>query len=436
MGCSSSIQNSTVDAEHLLEIGTQEGLNLWGTPSMLELATDPRWDHDNFQATMNFAKDGEYAVAFIYVGYLRKLAASGQAAPTRHELPQEARHLGAPPISAQLFKVSEPWLCGREFKGNVLHADPRGDHLRALVTVLDHPVWEGGPAEAADDDLVFFDWMSCYQGKAKDESALRLELAKYVWDQVNPLLHTFYRVRLICLPDIPAWVHEVSPNGYSSTPFFDRLFPRQELLLSTFCQRAVNHWHPLLKTAQDPALFAHPRALLKRLTLDAIEKLCKGKSHDEQLRAATGRAYDYEKVCGQVRTLLGHMPRAAVDDVGFRTFCEEANIAWVRFGALETLAARGGPFPRRQDLPEGFFVNGAATAHRPSPFRRQPRLGGRASPIAQWVKGSAACRCAQACRQGRRRRSRLPGLHVHTAKGPQPLLQCILHTQRGRGSEA
>eukprot|EP00966_Prymnesium_polylepis_P201882 4677318-Prymnesium_polylepis.1 len=90
--------------EVLLENGSQEALKLWGAPPTFKLASDPRWDHDNFQTTLNFAKDGDYAVALIFVGFLRKLAAAGEAPPMRHELPPEAQHLGAPPPRAQLFK--------------------------------------------------------------------------------------------------------------------------------------------------------------------------------------------------------------------------------------------------------------------------------------------------------------------------------------------
>ena len=364
------IDESKRQTEELLESGTREALKLWGVPALPELSRDPRWDHDNFRETLNYAKDGEYAVALIFVGYLRELAAAGRAPPTRYELPPEARHLGAPPSSAQLFKVSEPWL-GLPQSGK-RQADPRGDHVRALVEVLDRPVWEGGPAEAADDDLVFFDYQKT-KAEVGELTPLREELNRFVWDQANPLLHTYYRVRLVCLPDIPEWVHAGSDVlDYSTTPFFDRLFPRYELLLSTFCQRAVNHWHPLLKAAQEPSLFAHPRELLKRIVLDALHIMSLTIQRDvaaEETRAATlrmaaGRACDYMRVCGQLRTLFRLMPTATDDDVGFTTFCEEANIAWVRVDALKDFATRSGPFPRRQDLPEGSFVSGAAAGHR------------------------------------------------------------------------
>ena len=61
---------------------------------------------------------------------------------------------------------------------------------------------------------------------------------------------------------------------------------------------------------------------------------------------------------GLVKNWASQLPAARVDAVGFVVTCAVANFRFVRCHYLRHLAARGGPSPRRQDLPHGTYVDG------------------------------------------------------------------------------
>ena len=59
-----------------------------------------------------------------------------------------------------------------------------------------------------------------------------------------------------------------------------------------------------------------------------------------------------------VARLVADLPAAKTDAVGFVVACAVANYRFVRCRFLKELAARGGPSPRRQDLPHDSYVDG------------------------------------------------------------------------------
>ena len=56
------------------------------------------------------------------------------------------------------------------------------------------------------------------------------------------------------------------------------------------------------------------------------------------------------------------MPPARTDALGFQTVCAAANFRWVLVSFIHALAIRGGPAPRRQELPEGTYIDGVVPA--------------------------------------------------------------------------
>ena len=59
---------------------------------------------------------------------------------------------------------------------------------------------------------------------------------------------------------------------------------------------------------------------------------------------------------------VSELPAARVDAVGFVVTCAVAIFRFVRCHFLRHFAARGGPSPRRQDLPHGTYVDGHVPA--------------------------------------------------------------------------
>ena len=80
---------------------------------------DPRWDTDGFN---RWGSEGE--IAWVKVGYLRKLAAANRAWARRQDLPTDALHIGVPPENVQLYAVSMIW------GESQVHSDPDGTRLR------------------------------------------------------------------------------------------------------------------------------------------------------------------------------------------------------------------------------------------------------------------------------------------------------------------
>ena len=372
MGCSfSGVESATVKPQNGALAAPQQ------QRQRLNMSTysgdDARWNRQRFDDIMCHVKDGVHAIALVRVGYLRHLAASGGLIPCRQDAPPDALHTGVPPDSLQMFKVTECWLDSTP--------DPRGDHLQALVQVLDKPAWSGGPPEAADADLVFFDWISCFQNTNEHKmTALQQELFTYVWDVANPVLHCYYRVRLVVLPHIPRWVDEQKAKvggwqeGAASTPLIERMWPVQEMLLSSYCQRIVNSYDPEIMRGQDPERFSQIRTLFQSLTVKRTEHMRRQPKEMQLLRASRIPTFtdgadaaealeaaflrDCEMLLAQLRGLIATMLPVRNDAIGFETFCRNAGIAWVKVNFLQELVKRGGPFPRRQDLPAGRYTVG------------------------------------------------------------------------------
>ena len=265
-------------------------------PDRLLSIVDPRWDRAGFEEWVG------RSAPFVRVGYLRQLCSKGldpglETAPAEElvrRIPSDAGVTGT-----QLFAVlSGSLMAKRE------HAEAE---LHLLLKVLNSV---GRGAGAADGDLIFWDRLCVEPG----DIAVRDGLFR---------MFTHYRVQTIVLPGEP--------------PVFERLETMAYLALVAFCQRIVN--------ASDPYVKAGIK--LERL-LDLPNTLA-------GLRCDTYQ--DYQRVAHMLEAVIRALEPVPTDEDGFRIFCEEARIVWLRAPYAKKLAARGGPCPRQQDLdPSGTIV--------------------------------------------------------------------------------
>ena len=161
-----------------------------------------------------------------------------------------------------------------------------------------------------------------------------------------------------------------------TTPLIDRTFPVQEILLSSYCQRIVNSYDPEIMRGQDPERFTDVKALFTRLSDIRTEFMRSQPRATQAARAKRIPEYsddvddpseilansfqkDLDCVLTQIRGTIAMMKPVRSDEIGFKVFCMNAGIAWPKVGYLRELVSRGGPFPRRQDLPTGRYTVGA-----------------------------------------------------------------------------
>ena len=122
MGCGSSTM--VVEEERRVPVPDK------GAPQA-QSSDDPRLDAEGFNRWCNQqASTGEVAIAWLKVGYARKIARRGERLKRRQDLPREALHKGAPPQDAMLYFVLHSWSCLDE-------PDYTGLKLRELVKILD-----------------------------------------------------------------------------------------------------------------------------------------------------------------------------------------------------------------------------------------------------------------------------------------------------------
>ena len=134
-----------------------------------------------------------------------------------------------------------------------------------------------------------------------------------------------------------------TPEGYHGTQYWQSGWCYQAFLMSTVCQRIVN--------AKDPSVSEH---MIPEWLVGWRERL-----HDS-MKFSNHR--DRDRVEGLIEEWASQLPAAKVDAVGFVVTCAVANFRFVRCHYLRVLAARGGPSPRRQDLPHGTYVDGHVPA--------------------------------------------------------------------------
>eukprot|EP00408_Alexandrium_pacificum_P017865 CAMPEP_0171194482 /NCGR_PEP_ID=MMETSP0790-20130122/20912_1 /TAXON_ID=2925 /ORGANISM="Alexandrium catenella, Strain OF101" /LENGTH=540 /DNA_ID=CAMNT_0011659681 /DNA_START=25 /DNA_END=1647 /DNA_ORIENTATION=- len=278
-----------------------------------EVECDQRWDVAGFNAWCSDAQ-----VAWAPVGYLRRLAEEGGILVRRQEVPSGILHIGPPPSDVQLFNCSYQ----RETRE---HPDPEGRTLRRFVGVL-------AKDGALDTDLAFFDYCSLFQlPRTGDEDAL---LAKQVGNVQH--LFLFYRVRTVIVPSQCADGAEcIATRGWTL----------QEFSMAAFAQRIVNQ--------DDPLVRAH---LTPEFLIDTERKIATG--------APFTKPEDRDLVLNVRRIAGAAMTHARKDALGFQTVCRQANYCWVLVSFLHQLADRGGPAPRRQDLPPGSHIDGVVPAGR------------------------------------------------------------------------
>ena len=259
-------------------------------------------------------------IAWLRVGYLKELWNQGGRLERRQDVPQQY-FLTAKEVTKQaLFNVTYKWLSHG-------HPDPDCFHLARLVDVLTNE-------NADDDDGVFFDFSSLYrEPRSEDQRRLfeeGLRAANYVYCN--------FRVGCIVLSE--------TPEGYLGPSLWQGGWCHVEFLQSTLCQRIVN--------AKDPSVSEHmiPEWLVG----------WRGRLHDS-MQFVNG-AHDRDFVEGLTEKWASQLPAARVDAVGFVVTCAVANFRFVRCDYLRDLAVRGGPSPRRQDLPRGAFVDGHVPAGR------------------------------------------------------------------------
>ena len=262
---------------------------------------DPRWDRVGFEAWI------ASSAPFLRVGYLRQLLQSWllqsdqtdlQVAPATEFVRDIPTHAGVTGIN--LFAVLSGSL--------MIERTDSTSELQLIIEVLDSV---GRGAGASNDDLIFWDRLCV----AHDDCAARDGMFR---------LFTHFRVQTIVLA-----------GGKPS--IFDRLEPSAYLALVAFCQRIVNASDPLVQAGLQ----------LERL-MDLPNTLA-------SLQCDSYR--DYQRVAHMLEAVIRALTPVATDEEGFQIFCGESNITWLRATYVRELAARGGPCPRRQDLPpDGIIV--------------------------------------------------------------------------------
>ena len=293
--------------------------------------TDPRWDEPGFNVWCGYRKEGKHAVAWVSVGYLRKLAASDGYFVRRQELElvPGALHLGAPPREVSLFTVCYGWETS-------WHPDPTGQRLRDAVAVLDN-------AGACDDDLVFWDFCCLFQKNNEGErSELETLLFKHAVSGMTRIIASSF-IRVIVLP-------RISASAENQTPLLERGWCVFELFLASYCTRLLYQRGPgnevieqTVSQAMDPARLYDVAKLFNSVRF-------------------TGNADVSRGVIRMIREHFDAMPAAPEDAVGFARYCEEAGLAWILVATIRDLATRPGPFPRRQELPHGAYILGSPPA--------------------------------------------------------------------------
>ncbi len=271
---------------------------------------DPRWDIAGFDEA--FAK---LDIAWVKVGYLRQLWVEQAVITRRRETPADAYHIGAPPQTVQLYCFDYRWA-------SKLHADPERTRLKLLVEALDNDA-------AFDDDLVLWDWASIWllNDEDKDAALHTAQSEAWVW-----FANTHFRIKTVCLPDAP--LTEERKGGY-----YDSMWCLHGFSMSAFTQRIVNSSRPAVSSHMTPEWL-----------LQTEEKLAGAFCVREADRS----------IVSEVRAKLKRrMLPARTDAVGFRTVCKVANFRWVLVSFVHALAERGGPAPRRQEMPPGTYTDGA-----------------------------------------------------------------------------
>ena len=154
-------------------------------------------------------------------------------------------------------------------------------------------------------------------------------------------MFVFFRVESLVLPQ--------TVEGVSTV--FDRIETAALLSLTTFCQRVTNASHDVVAAGINlEKLIDLPNTL--------IELISDGNGD------RAGPVDDFDAISEALDDCVRLLTPVPSDDVGFRIFCTEANIAWLTISYAKELGAQGGPCPRRQELDLSRVVIGRVPAGR------------------------------------------------------------------------
>ena len=311
---------------------------------------------------------------FLRVGYLRQLQKEGGILPAGQCCPPEGVHVGAPPNGAEIFYVIY-LMCAHS------HPDPYGDHLDALVSLLDrieddHPL-------ADDSDLVSILFCATPQyhynalvgqpplvrGDQRLQELERIRNPAAAWRSQRSLgkvegaegsgdltedqrrwrdevereygfrLATYCAIRTIVL-------HRVPNSSVLKKLLWESAWCMSELTIAAYCERIVN--------ANDEEVKRHIRADMLSNPVRSLRDGIK----DGKLKL-TFPADVEEKIIPMMRDSLSALVPVREDEVGFNSFCDASQISWVRVRYLRHVAASGTLLLRRQELPRGTFIVGA-----------------------------------------------------------------------------
>ena len=321
---------------------------------------DPRWDHAGFNEWADEAQ-----LQFILLGYLRTLHKEEKILPAAQWIPRHAYHAGAPPSGVEIYNVIHIW-------GTKEHPDPQGDHLADLVEHL---------KDAHDSDLVLMEFCA----RPQRHYTAAGDGSRTAFNPKGP--YTDSRLRQStesdgrpCLTDLTVeqerrlrafedgssrtfWsvtysgLRTVVLHRHSDRAIHESVWVTAELMLAAFCQRIVN--------ASDPELKEHFSA---SALMNPVERLREGH------RSGTLKIEsDLEGIIipGLTRSLERMVP-VRVDDSGFRAFCIQSRIGWIKVGFIRRIVSAHQRraqdevllFPRRQELPRGSFYEGMPPENR------------------------------------------------------------------------
>jgi hypothetical protein len=336
---------------------------------------DPRWDDAGFNEWADEAK-----LQFILLGYLRTLRKEEKILPAAQWIPRHAYHAGAPPSGVEIYNVI--YLSVTEE-----HPDPWGDHLADLVEHLE---------KAHDSDLVLMEFCArpqrhytaagdgsrtesnsngpCTDSRLRQTTEsdgrpcwtdLTVEQERRSRAFEEGSSRTFWSVtysglRTVVLHRKP---ERSLPAEHSGRAIHESVWVTAELMLAAFCQRIVN--------ASDPAVKKHFSAsALMNPAMDPTQRLLEG-YQSGHLRITNESDLEGIIIPGLTRSLARMVP-VRKDDSGFRAFCIQSRIGWIKVGFIRRFVSAHQRraqdevllFPRRQELPRGSFYEGMPPENR------------------------------------------------------------------------
>jgi hypothetical protein len=332
---------------------------------------DPRWDDAGFNEWADEAQ-----LQFILLGYLRTLHKEGKILPAAQWIPRHAYHAGAPPSGVEIYNVIHLWVTKE-------HPDPWGDHLADLVEHL---------KDADDSDLVLmtfcarpqrhytaagdgshteFNYKSPWTDsrlRQTTESDGRPCLTDLTVEQerrsrafADGLKRNFWNVtysglRTVVLHRMP---ERSLPAEHRGRAIHESVWVTAELMLAAFCQRIVNSSDPEVKEHFSASDLMNP-----------VERLREG-YQSGHLRITNESDLKGIIIPGLTRSLARMVP-VREDDSGFRAFCIQSRIGWIKVGFIRRFVSAHHRraqdevllFPRRQELPRGSFYEGMPPENR------------------------------------------------------------------------